>query len=224
MKKLTCGAIAAVLTAGSAASADMILHLDINSIRAQSTNGAGANTPFGGLNHTGAVQFTFQVGSSILAGIDIQDGNNAPVNQNFNGTLLNFTGSINLSNGMVTGGNVNVQANGNDSYTASITPNVGAVTPYVGGGFKIEGLTFNGMFSDAQFGNVNIAPWFNAQSGGGLLGSFLQFNFTPDQGGFSFADLDLFVNAQVIPLPPAGWTGLATLAGLMAAGYIRRRR
>jgi opacity protein-like surface antigen len=224
MKKLTCGAIAAVLTAGSAASADLVLHLDVNSIRAQATNGVGANTPFGGLNHTGAVEFSFQAGSSILAGIDIQNGNNAPVNQTVTGQLLNFTGRINMTNGMVTGGNVNVQAGGGDSYTASITPNVGAVTPFVGGGFKIEGLTFNGMFSSSHFAGVDVTPWFASQGGGGLLGSFLQFNFTPDASGFSFADVDLFVNAQVIPLPPAGWTGLATLAGLMAAGYIRRRR
>ena len=222
MKKLTCGAIAAVLATGSVASADLVLHMDINSVRAQATNGAGANTAFGGLNHTGAVEFSFQINSSILAAIDIQDGNMAPVNQTVTGSLINFTGRINLSSGMVTGGNINVQVSGNDAYTADVTPNVGAVTPYVGGGFKIEGLTFNGMFTDANFAGVNVSPWFNAQQAGGLLGSFLQFNFTPDSTGFSFADIDLFVNA--IPLPPAGWTGLATLAGLMAAGYVRRRR
>jgi hypothetical protein len=214
--------VAAVLTAASAASADLVLHMDVNSIQAQATNGAGANTAFGGLNHTGAVQFSFDVNSSILAAIDIQDGNGTPINQTLTGQLINFTGRINLSNGMVTGGNINVQATGGDTYTADITPNVGAVTPYVGGGFKIEGLTFNGMFSSSTFAGVDVTPWFGTQQQGGLLGSFLQFNFTPVPNGFSFADVDLFVSA--IPLPPAGWTGLATLAGLMAAGYIRRRR
>ena len=224
MKTLIGAATAAILTAGTAASADTVLHMDINSVRAQAMTPGGIGSAFGGLNHTGSVDFSFDATSSIMAAIDIQDGNNNPINQNFNGSLVNFTGTINLSSGMVTGGNLAVSINGGDSYTADITPGVGAVSNYVGGGFKIEGLTFNGHFTDANFGNVNVTPWFNAQSLGGLLGSFLQFNFTPDENGFSFADIDLFVNAQVVPLPPAGWAGLATMAGVMVAGYIRRRR
>lgn len=155
--------------------------------------------------------------------MDIQSGSGAPAPQNVTGTLANFTGVINLNNGMVTGGNISVAAGG-DTYTAQITPNVGSVSPYVGGGFKIEGLTFDGMFSSSTFAGVDVAPWFNAQTIGGLLGSFLQFNFRPDNGGFAYSDIDLFVNAEVVPLPPAGWAGLATLAGVMVAGHLRRRR
>lgn len=223
MKTLIGAAVATVLAAGTAASADMVLHMDINNIRSQSTNASGANAPFGGLSHTGAVNFSFQSSITQLAGMDIQTDNAPPVDQHMSGVLTNFTGSIQLSNGMVTGGSINVTAGG-DSYTAQITPNVGAVSPFVGGGFKIEGLTFNGQFSGGSFAGVDVTPWFNSQTLGGLLGSFLQFNFRPDNDGFAYSDIDLFVNAQVVPLPPAGWAGLATLAGVMVGGYIRRRR
>src|ERR1043166_1951255 len=174
MKKTIGAAAAAILVTGTAANADMVLHMDINSIHVQATNSAGLPSPFGGLSHTGAVNFSFQVGSSIIASIDTQNGSNPPVNQNFSGQLVNFTGSINLSSGMVTGGSLTTTINGNDQYSASVTPNVGAVTPYVGGGFKIEGLTFNGHFTDNTFGNVDVSTWFNAQTISGLLGSFLQ--------------------------------------------------
>jgi hypothetical protein len=128
-----------------------------------------------------------------------------------------------MSNGQVTGGTISLQINGNDAYSAQIVSNVGAVSTYVGGGYKIEGLTFDGMFTDSTFGNVDVSPWFNQQLAG-LMGSFLQFNFSPNADGFSYADMDIFVNAEVVPLPPAAWTGLATISGLMTAGYIRRRR
>lgn len=222
MNRMLGAAVATVLVAGSAASAELVLHMDVNNIRAQATNGGGVNGPFGGLAHTGAVQFSFQSGTSILAALDIHNGTNPPINQNPTGALTNFTGVINLSNGMVTGGNLTVTAGG-DTYTAQIVPNVGAVSPYIGGGFKIEGLTFQGMFSGPTFAGVDVSPWFNFQGSGGLPGSFLQFNFQPDANGFSFADIDLFVAVTAIPLPPAGWAGLATLAGVMIAGYVRRR-
>jgi hypothetical protein len=159
-----------------------------------------------------------------LVDIAVANGLGAPVSQGFSGSLINFTGHINMTNGQVTGGNLMLQIDGGDSYSADIVSNVGAVTNFIGGGFKIEGLTFNGQFNDPMFGNVNVAPWFEAQGFGGLLGSFLQFNFNPDATGHSFADMDIFVHSQVIPLPPAAWTGLATLTGVMFVGYLRRRR
>jgi hypothetical protein len=223
MNRMMCTAAATILATAGVATADSVLQLDVNSIKVQARNAGGQNSSFGGLSHTGSIAFSFQAGTTVLANINVQENNQAPVNQNFTGSLTNFTGVINLNNGQVTGGNLGVFVNG-DSYTASVTPNVGAVSNFIGGGFKVEGLTFNGMFTDASFGNVNVAPWFNAQSMGGLLGSFLQFNFTPDATGMSFADMDIFVSAQVIPLPPAAWTGIATLTGLMVAGYVRRRR
>jgi hypothetical protein len=224
MKGLIGAAVATVLVAGTAATASMTLQFDVNGIAVQSQNSSGVNSAFGGLNHTGSVNFSFAPDITRLVDIAVANGLGAPVSQGFSGSLINFTGHINMTNGQVTGGNLMLQIDGGDSYSADIVSNVGAVTNFIGGGFKIEGLTFNGQFNDPMFGNVNVAPWFEAQGFGGLLGSFLQFNFNPDATGHSFADMDIFVHSQVIPLPPAAWTGLATLTGVMFVGYLRRRR
>src|SRR5205814_8684227 len=131
------------------------------------------------------------------------------------------TGQVTLVNGQVTGGSITVAISNGDSYTCGITPSSGAVSTYVGGGFKIEALTRNGMFNDAQFGNVNVSPWFAAQSPNGLPGSFLQFNFNPNASGAANSDMDLFVD--VAPLPPAAWAAMATLAGIVTVRRMRRR-
>jgi hypothetical protein len=206
------GAAGALALAASSAVAST-LQFDVNGISIQARNSAGTATAFGGLSHTGSVSFSFQAPITTLAGVYI-DG----VNAGFSGTLSNFSGEVDLSNGAVTGGNLAVVVNGgSDSYTCNIVPNAGQVAPYVGGGFKIEGLTFQGAFSDPTFGNVNVAAF----AGNQLLGSFLQFNFDPNANGGGFADMDLFVTT--IPLPPAAWGGLGMLAMVGAAGYVRRR-
>ena len=223
MNKLLCVAVGTVLAAGSAATAAPVFHFDINGITVQATSpGAGASS-FGGLSHTGLLVFGFDAASSHIEGIDIQQSiGGAPQHQNFTGSLTNFTGTVNLVNGHVTGGNFTVTA-GSDTYSADVVPNVGAVNSYVGGGFKLEGLTFNGHFSDSAFGNIDVSQWFAVQNQiNGLVGSFLQFNWQPNANGFSAADMDIFVD--VVPLPPAAWTGLATMAGIGLTGYIRRRR
>jgi hypothetical protein len=225
MKTVLSAAVAAVLMAGTTATAQMssTLQLDINGIAVQAQNGGGQNSAFGGLTHSGSLNFNFAEGVTHLLGMFVQHNHNAPINMGFNGSLTNFSGVINLNNGQVTGGNMMVTVNGADTYMAQITPGVGAVSNFVGGGFKVEGLTFDGRFSSAMFGNVDVSPWYDMQNiFGGLPGSFLSFNFRPDQTGASYADMDVFV--EVIPLPPAAWTGLATLAGVMFAGYMRRRR
>ena len=224
MRGLFGVAVATVLAAGAAANAAMTLQFDVNGIRVTTTGSSGAPSAFGGLTHTGSVNFSFASNVTRLVDIAVSNGGGVPQSQGFNGTLTNFTGNVNMSGGQVTGGSITISIAGGDSYTAQIVSNVGAVSNYIGGGYKIEGLTFNGQFTDATFGNVDVAPWFNAQTLGGLLGSFLQFNFNPNASGESFADMDIFVNSEVIPLPPAAWTGLATLSGLMFAGYVRRRR
>jgi hypothetical protein len=212
-----CSAIVGALA--GAAVATPTLQLDLNAIRIQVQNGAGANSAFGGLSHTGSVNFSFQASTTVLNGVFIQSVVNGPFNNaNFSGSLSNFTGAINLVNGQVTGGHLGVFVNaGSDSYVCDIVPHSGAVSNYVGGGFKIEGLSFHGAFSDSLFGNVNVAPW----ASGNLPGSFLQFNFDPNASGAGFADMDMFVD--VAPLPPAAWAGLGTLAGLLAFRVVRRR-
>jgi hypothetical protein len=223
MNGLLGAAIATVLAASTAANAAMTLQFDVNGIQVQAQNSNGQNSAFGGLTHTGSVNFSFAPNITRLVDVAISNNNGAFVSQGFNGSLVNFTGQINMTNGQVTGGSINIQINGNDAYSAQVVSNVGSVSTFVGGGYKIEGLTFNGLFSDSTFGNVDVAPWFNQQLSG-LMGSFLQFNFSPNATGFAYSDMDVFVNAEVVPLPPAAWTGLATISGLMTLGYVRRRR
>ena len=211
---------AVIASVASIASATPVLQFDVNSFGAQARNAANANVPFGGTTHTGNVQFS--LGSGVLNGIFIQTVQFGPFNNaGFAGsTLTGFTGQVNLNNGAVTGGSITMTISNGDSYTCGITPGTGSVTTFVGGGFKIEALTRQGFFNDAQFGNVNVSPWFNAQGAGGLLGSLLQFNFNPNASGAASSDMDLFVD--VVPLPAAGWMGLATLAGFAVVRRVRR--
>lgn len=207
-------AIATSLACGSLATAAQTLQMDLNALGVVVANGAGAGSAFGGLNHTGSVSLSAVLGVSTMAGVFVNG-----ISQNFSGTMTSMTGLIQLTNGNVTGGSLSVTVNGTDTYSAQIAT-AGYVENYIGGGFTVQGLTFNGMFSSNSFANVNVTPW----SGGGLSGSFLQFNFAPNANGTGSADLDLFVNAPVIPLPPAASMGLTVLGGLMVAGYVRRRR
>jgi hypothetical protein len=196
--------------------------LDLNAFSTQAKNTGGANSPFGGLSHSGSINFSLGIG--VINGVFIQQTPGSPFqNANFNGTWTSFTGQITLNNGQVTGGSLNVTISNGDSYTCGITPGSGFVSNYVGGGFKVEALTRNGLFNDAQFGNVNVSPWFSAQGPGGLPGSFLQFNFNPNATGAAPADMDLFVDVVVIPLPPASWAGLATLAAFAVIRRTSRR-
>lgn len=213
-------AAATVLAAGTAASAAPVLQFDVNGFNTQAVNGANASVAFGGLGHTGAVQFS--TGAGTLNGIFIQSVAAGPfVNAGFAGSsLTGFTGQVNLVAGAVTGGSITIAISNGDSYTCAIKPGVGAVSTYVGGGFKIEALTQGGLFNDAQYGNVNVNPWFASQTGGGLLGSLLQFNFNPNAQGAATADMDVFVD--VVPLPPAAWAGMAMM-GLVAVRRLRRR-
>jgi len=183
------------LCASAAALASPTLQFDVNSIGIQARDGVGANSAFGGLAHTGSLNFSFNPSYTALAGMFVQSASFGPwSDQGFGGTLSGFTGTITLDNGMVTGGSLSLGVNGGtDTYSAQVVPGVGRVRPYVGGGYTVQGLTFAGFFSDAQFGNVDVTQWFN--SNGGIFGSFLEFNFDPDPNGGGFADMDLFADA-----------------------------
>jgi len=221
MKRVFGLGVAVVLAAGAVASATPVLQFDVNGFGTQAVDASNANSAFGGLTHTGAVNFA--TGGAVLNGIFIQSTIAGPfANAGFAGsTLTGFSGQVNLVNGQVTGGSITLAISNGDSYTCSIVPGIGAVSNYVGGGFKIEALTGNGAFSDSVFGNVDVSPWFAVQGGNGLPGSFLEFNFNPDANGAANSDMDLFVD--VAPLPPAAWAGMATLGGMLAARRIRRR-
>ncbi len=208
-------ALAGVLCASTMAVASPTLQLDLNGFTAQATDGLNP-TPFGGITHTGSVALS--LGSGNLQGVAISAGPALPfIDQGFIGSLTGLSGQINMVNGLVTGGSITVTVNGGaDSYTTNIAA-VGNVSNYIGGGFKVEGLTFGGGFSDNSFSNVDVTPW----SLGALAGSFLQFNFNPTANGSATADMDLFV--QVVPLPPAALSGLGTLAGVFMVARLRRR-
>ncbi len=223
MKSVIVAAV--VACASSVVCANPVLQFDVNQFGAQARNSSNVNSPFGGVTHTGSVAFSFvPAGVSVLNGIFIQTTPGGAFNNaGFSGfTLSSFSGQVNLNNGQVTGGSITLGINNGDTYTCNITPNSGAVSTFVGGGFKIEALTRQGFFNDNQFGNVGVSPWFNAQGAGGLPGSFLQFNFNPNASGAATSDMDLFVD--VVPLPPAAWAGMATLAGAVVASRFRRRR
>lgn len=222
MKRSVAFSLATVLVAGTAVVADPTLQMDINNLHFQALDSGGNATQFNGSNHTGAMQLDYQSSFSRLVDISFSDGLSGPsTGSNSVPTLSGFSGIINMTNGQVTGGNLTVTVEGGDTYSTQISSS-GRVDDFVGGGFTIQGLTFDGNFSDASFGGVDVAPWFNGQDGPqALLGSFLTFVFDPTAIGDGYADMDLFV---VVPLPPAGWAGMATLAGVMGLGYIRRRR
>lgn len=212
---------AMTLCVSATALASPTLQFDVNTIGIQARDGAGASSAFGGLTHTGSVNFTYTSFTS-LAGMFVQNSSfGVWDNQGFSGSLSGFNGTVTLDSGMVTGGSITLSVNGSsDSYTAQIVPGVGRVRPYVGGGYTVQGLTFAGFFSDAQFGNVDVTQWFN--NNGGLFGSFLEFNFEPDPNGGGFADMDLFTDA--VPLPATAWAGLGTMAGMVAVQWVRRRK
>lgn len=204
------------------------LQLDINAIVAQAyagSNGSGGTSAFGGAwtgiagqGHSGSLVLSVG-GSSALAGVLI-DG----VAQTITGwSLSSFSGTINLVDGVVTGGGFAVTVTDGsvfDSYTASIVSNSGTVSgggvPPVSPPFEIKGLTFAGTFSGSTFAGVDVSQWFNYN--GILPGNFVNFAYDPDSTGLdSNANIDIFV---AIPLPSAGLMGLAGM-GLVA---VRRRR
>ena len=212
---------ALTLCASAAALASPTLQFDVNTIGIQARDSGGANSAFGGLTHTGSVNFSYS-SFTALQGMFVQNTSFGPwIDQGFSGTLSGFTGVVTLDNGMVTGGSISLSVNGNsDTYSAQIVPGVGRVRPYVGGGYTVQGLTFAGFFSDALFGNVDVTEWFNGN--GGIFGSFLEFNFDPNTDGGGFADVDIFADA--VPLPATAWAGLGTMAGMVAVQWVRRRK
>ncbi|MEX2217587.1 MAG: hypothetical protein WD749_02410 [Phycisphaerales bacterium] len=208
--------MSAAVAFGAPALGEPVLHFDVNNITAQATVG-GVAAAFGGVTHTGALAFGYTAGISTLASISVHPYFGGPgADQGFNGQLTGFTGHIDLANGQVVGGGILLQA-GSDFYQASVVPGVGAVAASPQGWFTLQGLTFGGQFGDPLFGNVDISTWFST----GLAGSFLQFKFNPSPAGFSYADIDLFVES--VPLPSSVLAGLGTI-GLGLAFRASRRR
>ncbi len=200
----TVGVVAAF--AGSAQAAS-VLQFDINAMSA-STGGAAFSTTF-----TGTITLSMNTKTTLTE--VLIDGSAQGIAA---GLLNDFSGTITLANGVVTGGSFTIEDTSLNTYSASIISGSGSATPSAGqtGPFRIDGLTFLGTFSSNTFATVDVSDWFNAQP---LGGSFLQFKFGPNMAGVDDdADIDIFV---VVPTPTA--FGLAGL-GLVGIGAARRRR
>lgn len=217
-------AAAAVILCGQAVVAqERTAQFDVNNLTFQARNSLGAPGAFGGLSHTGSLVFTDVLPTTELVAVLMRVDNGPFIAQPGSPWALSDAAmTINLNNGMVTGGSLSIDigggpGGGGDRYSATINPG-GMVSPFVGGGFVIEGLTSAGAFSDASFGPVGVADFFAAQGTPPFLnGSFLAFRIQPDPNGGGFADLDAFVSN--IPAP-----GSLVLLGIGLVIGARRRR
>ena len=213
IKHASLAAAAVIALAGSTASAQREIQFDLNFLPFQVQDAGGVNAPFGGVNHTGSLVYDVDAGS-LFAGVFIKDPPNPFIKQNsFTGTLSDVDIIVNLLNGVPTGGSVSVELSNGDTYTAQISGGA-KVEPFVGGGWKVDVLTQNGGFNDADWSGVPIADFFAA--GNTLPGSFLAFKINPNADGAGEGDIDLFA---VVPAP--GSIACLALAGLIVA---RRRR
>jgi hypothetical protein len=200
---------ALALTAGATQAA--VMQLDINGIQ------VSAGEPFTGTDHTGTLTIT-KATNGTLADILVNG-------QSTGGTTLgNVLGEIELVDGFVVGGYMNVMDGDNDMYAAAIGQG-GRVNTQVGRGFRIDGLTFEGAFSynngdeasSLMFGDVDVTALFGPRATDETLdGSFLLASFDPNAQGFdSSADWDVFI----VPT-----TGTVALAGLAGITVLRRKR
>lgn len=209
-----------VLAVAAGSAAGQVLRFDVNGLDFQAFDEGSQASPFGGLSHTGSVEFLDAAGTGMTIGI--REGQGLPfVDQGFTGLIADVRVLVTLDGGAVTGGSIEYLVNpagvATDVYTAQIGPG-GTVTEFAGM-YRISGeLTFDGQFSSGLFGNVDVSRWFDAQAGEGLFGSFFSFDIVPDStGAGTGADMEHYVN---VPAPGAA-AGIA-LAGAALAG--RRRR
>lgn len=219
MRKVSMIAAAGVLAAASSAMAAPVLQFDLNGFSVSIGGGSF------GLNYSGTITFTKGTGvlnellrlPNGIGGGSVSLGNGGT-------SLQSFTGSITFNNGQVSGGSLLVRNSLNQTYSTNISAGSGQIGSFIGGGFTVQAMTKQGFFSGANWGTISVADWFNVQGpagGAGLPGSFLQFSFNPGGQSNATADMDLYVD--VVPLPPAAWAGLATLAGVAVARRLRRR-
>ncbi len=221
MKSSIIAAGAALLVFASAGMAQTrTLQFDVNNLGFQAFNGQGQSSAFGGLAHSGRLDLFEESPITELLSVSIRTGSGPFIMQPFVGTLTNMAMSLTMTNGAVTGGSLILDVNGGpgpgDRYSATLSA-AGAVSTYIGGGFKVEGLTISGSFSDANFGGVAVADFFASQGGPQNQGSFIGFKIQPDASGAGHADTDIFVTT----VPSPGSMACLAAAGIVA---IRRRR
>ena len=222
------GPAAVALTGALAASAQaqLTLAFDINGIDyafAETVGGPG----FGGTAHTGTLDWSFHTApdteiTDVRLGSDGPAGLLTPVS--LGAGLGDFSGSLAFDGGIVKGGSFTVTLDNApaDTYTATVIADSGSIQSLATGGYTLDGLTFDGAFSDDTFGSVDVSEWFSRQfEPGQLFGSFFKFRFDPPAGGAGNGDIEVFV---LVPLPTAAYAGLGMLAGVMGLSYVLRRR
>ena len=217
----------AVLSAPALASSVLKFEFDVNSITIQATDAQGNASAFGGVNHTGNLVFSNDADSTLAIGI------NGASQPSFNASFLCMNGHISYVNGVSTGGSMNIKVlnpdSSTDTYSFLVAPGDPVARPLGAISFSLLGYQFDsntlqGNFSDANYGGVDVSPWFNAQPQVGLAGAFFQLKYAPDERGFSDqSDVDIDVNTPVgVPLPSTAAAGCA-LIGVLALGQRRRR-
>lgn len=196
-------ALAAVVAASTCAAShgQFEIDADLNSL----TGSAGG--AFGGTTHTGTIQLSRDA-NSVLTGIAV-DGSGFTTTA----TLSSFSMSLDLAGGTVAGGSLSLGLSDGSAYLAGIVPGLGRVRTQAGQGFRVDGLTFAGLFNGSSFAGIDVSSGQN----GNLSGSFLMSAFAPNGSGID-ADTQFEL---VVSVPTPGGAGLLGAAGAVA---IRRRR
>jgi hypothetical protein len=150
------------------------------------------------------------------------------------GTSADFV--LNMTLGAISGG----MRSGVGSFT-STDADGDTVTGNLNGMWQVAGafLSFSGTLDNVIFTDVGVQDgMYNGTTAGtnfilaGLIGqvfngAIVQLTTNPSGGFFlsDFSDSATGLNAQVltVPLPPAAWAGMATLAGVVAVRRLRRR-
>ncbi len=207
--------LACALTAGiTAASAQAtFIHFDLNAIT------VSAGEAFNGESHSG----TLVLGASAVTSLNAieLDGVSTALSEG----LSAMSGEIVLLNGQVLGGFIAFTADDGAEYIATIGGGAGAVDTQAGRGFRVDGLTNNGLLDNlsangTSFAGVDIAKMLPMGDPVILEGSFLLHGYGPNGSGFDgFVDLDVYADA---PVPAPGPMALALSAACL--GGARRRR
>ncbi len=212
MNKVCMLAAAALVGFGAtnAANAEQVLQFDVNSLTAT------ASGPFG-TGFTGTVTLSDDANSTLTDMLIDGSAQNIAAGQ-----LADFSGTITIMGGTVTGGSFSITDINGAVYSASIVALSGNVGTAAGqtGPFTIDGLTFAGGFANlmngTDFAGVDVSTW---DIPGAIRGSFLEFKFGPNaQGIDTDADVDIFA---VVPMPAPAAMAFVGLGGLAT---LRRRR
>ncbi len=217
MKKTTTMAMALMLAGAPAAMADNILQIDIDALSAEAS-GAFSESFTGTLHiFNNATDADLNGNAEIL---DLLVDGTAQGTGGATTSEFAFDMNISFAGGEITSGSLTVavdQGGSENTYTASLAPTSGGAILDIGNGtFLVGGLTFNGLFADADgtFLGVDITRWGSIQP---VPGRFAQIAFTPNQDNIdSDTDVDVFI---AVPTP-AG----AAMAGLGILGLAARRR